>query len=161
MKNQKAIFLLPFIIVVILLTGCAFHAIRPPIPQRAEEDGPRKVEVAEDPQEKAKFEKAAQDYRSAATKPMLPEEAHKYKVQAEGSVRDKKFDDAAQLYGKALDIAPWWPEGHFNRAIILGESKYYQGAIREMKRYLALVPNAPDARAAQDKIYDWEHKAGK
>jgi hypothetical protein len=29
-----------------------------------------------------------------------------------------------------------------------------------MKRYLALVPDAPDARAAQDKIYDWERKAG-
>jgi hypothetical protein len=28
-----------------------------------------------------------------------------------------------------------------------------------MKRYLTLVPNASDARA-QDKIYEWERKAG-
>lgn len=32
-------------------------------------------------------------------------------------------------------------------------------AIREMKIYLALDPNAADARAAQDKIYEWEAKA--
>ncbi|MDE2260229.1 MAG: formylglycine-generating enzyme family protein [Betaproteobacteria bacterium] len=29
-----------------------------------------------------------------------------------------------------------------------------------MKRYLLLVPDAPDARAAQDKIYQWEGVAG-
>jgi hypothetical protein len=28
-----------------------------------------------------------------------------------------------------------------------------------MKIYLALDPNAADARAAQDKIYEWEAKA--
>lgn len=114
-----------------------------------------------DPQEEERFVRAAQDYGEAVNKPVLPEEARKFKVQAEGAVRDKKFDEAAKLYSKALNIAPWWPEGHFNRAIVLGENRYYQGAIHEMKRYLALVPNAPDARAAQDKIYEWERKAGK
>jgi hypothetical protein len=34
----------------------------------------------------------------------------------------------------------------------------YPGAIIEMKRYLTLVPDAPNARALQDKIYDWERK---
>ena len=130
--------------------------------KEAEEQGPRRVESAQaDPQEEAKFVKAAKDYHDAATKPTIPEEARKFKVQAEQSVGDKKFDAAAELYGKALAIAPWWPEGHFNRAIVLGENRYYQGAMREMKRYLILVPNAPDARAAQDKIYAWELKAGK
>ena len=117
--------------------------------------------VEAEAQEETRFENVAKDYHNAVTKPTLLEEAHKYKVQAEGAVRDKQFADAAQLYGKALDIAPWWPEGHFNRAIVLAETKYYLGAIREMKRYLTLVPDAPDARAAQDKIYDWERKAGK
>ncbi len=112
-------------------------------------------------QEEANFVKAAQDYHNTANKPTLPEEARKFRVQAEGAVRDKKFEDAAELYGKALSIAPWWPKGHFNRALVLGETRFYLGAIREMKRYLTLVPNAPDARAAQDKIYAWELKAGK
>jgi len=70
------------------------------------------------------------------------------------------FDGAFEHYAKALAIAPWWPEGRFNRALILGELKRYSEAVREMKRYLQLVPDAPNARASQDKIYEWEGKAG-
>src|SRR4029077_856471 len=67
-----------------------------------------------------------------------------------------QLDKAVELYGKALEIAPWWPEGHFNRALIMGETRKYGEAIREMKHYLLLVPDAPDAGASQDKIYQWE-----
>ena len=108
-----------------------------------------------------RYQEALKMYRSAAVKPQLPEEARKFKVQAEGAVRDKDFAGAVDLYGQALKIAPWWPEGHFNRALVLAETKEFDTAIIEMKRYLALVPNAPNARAAQDKIYDWERKAQK
>jgi hypothetical protein len=34
-------------------------------------------------------------------------------------------------------------------------------AVAEMNRYLVLVPDAPNASAAQDKIYEWEGKAGR
>ena len=106
------------------------------------------------------FQEVAATYRAANPKPQLPEEARKFKVQAEFAVREKQFDKAVELYGKALEIAPWWPEGHFNRAQILGETKKYRGAMREMKRYLLLVPEAANARAAQDRIYQWEGVAG-
>lgn len=104
----------------------------------------------------APFQAALSAYRSAAVKPELPESARKYKVQADSAVRDKDFAGAVNLYGQALKIAPWWPEGHFNRALVFGEMKEYDVAIIEMNRYLALVPYAANARAAQDKIYDWE-----
>ena len=102
------------------------------------------------------FQEVVQKYLAANPKPGLPEEARKFKVQAEFAVQEKQFAKAAELYGKALDIAPWWPEGRFNRALILGEIKNYWEAMREMKRYLLLVPDASNARAAQDKIYQWE-----
>lgn len=102
------------------------------------------------------FQAALHAYQSAAIKPELPESARKYKVQADSAVRDKDFAGAVNLYGQALKIAPWWPEGHFNRALVFGEMKEYDAAIIEMNRYLALVPYASNARAAQDKIYDWE-----
>ncbi|HVE14991.1 MAG TPA: tetratricopeptide repeat protein [Elusimicrobiota bacterium] len=105
------------------------------------------------------FAAALETYRAAAVKPELPEEARRFKVQAEGSVRDKDLQAAAGFYKKGLEVAPWWPEGRFNRALILAETSDYAGAMTEMKRYLALVPDAPNARAAQDKIYDWERKA--
>lgn len=91
-----------------------------------------------------------------AMKLALSEEARKYKVQAEGAVRDKKFKEAADLYGKVIGVVPWWPDGHFNCALVLSEIGDYEMAMREMKRYLQIVPNASNARAAQDKIYDWE-----
>lgn len=102
------------------------------------------------------FEAEAARYRSLAVKPALPEEARKYMVQAEAAVRRKSFTEAAVRYRDALKIAPWWPEGYFNRALLLGETGEYKQAISNMKRYLMLVPAAPDAQAAQDKIYEWE-----
>jgi tetratricopeptide (TPR) repeat protein len=102
------------------------------------------------------FQDVVASYRAANPKPVLPEEARKFKLQAEFAVQEKQFDRAVELYGKALEIAPWWPEGHFNRALILGETKKYEDAAREMKRYLLLVPDASDSRQAQDKIYQWE-----
>lgn len=114
------------------------------------------VKFAED--DEARFQEAARNYRASATKPQLPEAARRFEVQAEGAIRDKDFDATADLYEQALGVAPWWPEGHFNRALVLSEVDDFPDAIVEMKRYLALVPEAPNARAAQDKIYDWERK---
>lgn len=109
--------------------------------------------------EEAKFEEAVQTYRNAKAKPVLPEDARRYSVQAESAIHEKKFIEAADLYKKSLNLCPWWPEAHFNRAIVLGEIGEIKTAIFEMKRYLRLSPDALNARAAQDKIYVWERKA--
>lgn len=116
----------------------------------------RRLSGAGDASTEAGFAETAARYRGADPKPSFPEGARRFKVQAEAAVRDKEFEDAADYYGEGLRIAPWWPEGRFNRALILGELKEYAGAMAEMKKYLALVPDAPNARAAQDKIYEWE-----
>lgn len=107
----------------------------------------------------ADFANALQFYQSASPKPTLPEDARRFQVQAESAVRDKSFAEAAKLYASALRIAAWWPEGHFNIALVLAETGDFATAIVEMKHYLALVPDAPDARAAQDKVYEWERRA--
>lgn len=105
-----------------------------------------------------KFELTAKSYRDNPAKPELPEEAVRFKVQAEGAVHEKRFDDAADLYDEALGIAPWWPAGHYNRGLILGELKDYDEAVDELKRYLKVDPEAANARAVQLKIYEWEGK---
>jgi tetratricopeptide (TPR) repeat protein len=125
------------------------------------EEAAEKAAAEEDQREKAEFEKIAQTYRKAAVKPTLPEDARKFKVQAEAFIRDKQFKKTAEFYGKALSVAPWWPEGRFNRALVLGEAGDYKMAMREMKKYLTLVPDASNARAAQDKIYEWERFTSK
>lgn len=115
---------------------------------------PERIEAEE--RNEAVFQEALATYRTAAIKPQLPEEARKFKVQAEFAFSKKNLEGAAARYKEALDVAPWWPEGRFNRALILGELFHYRDAINEMKRYLALVPDTPNARAAQDYIYRWE-----
>lgn len=62
----------------------------------------------------------------------LPEDLRRYRVQAEDAVANKRFEDAADLYAKALAAAPWWADGH---------------------------PQAADARDAADRIYAWEGRA--
>jgi tetratricopeptide (TPR) repeat protein len=112
-------------------------------------------------QDTAQFDEIAAKYRTAGAKPEFPEFARRFRVQAEAALRDKEFEDASDFYDEALKTAPWWPEGRFNRALILGELKEYREAAAEMKKYLALVPDAANARAAQDKIYEWEGRAGR
>lgn len=119
---------------------------------------------AVDPEKEAAFEREAESYRAAPVKPQLPEAAVKYKVQAELAVKQLRFDDAADLYDQALVAAPWWPAGHYNRGLILGELKDYQGGIRALQKYLRLEPAADNSRAVQLKIYEWESlvpRAGK
>jgi len=102
------------------------------------------------------FQDVVNQYRSANPKPEFTEEARKYKVQAEFAEQQKLTDQTIELYGKALAIVPWWPEGHYHLALALAEAKRYRDAMTEMKRFLLLAPDAPEARAAQDKIYQWE-----
>jgi len=104
------------------------------------------------------FFETAHVYHVTNPKPELPEEARKFKIQAEGAVQEKNFFEAADSYSEALKIAPWWPAGHFNLALVWGETGVFIEAEREMKRYLQLIPDAPNARAAQDKIYSWERE---
>ena len=105
------------------------------------------------------FKGVADAYRKSPQKPSLPEEARRFKLQADAAVKEKDWSRAAFVYREAVLIAPWWPEGRFNRALILGEMGDYSVAKQEMQRYLQLVPDASNARAAQDKIYVWEGQA--
>lgn len=87
------------------------------------------------------------------------ENVRRFQVQAESAIKAHRMVEAGMAYNDALKVAPAWPEGHFNLALINGDLELYADAITEMKRYLYLAPNASDARAAQDKIYEWELKA--
>ncbi len=46
-------------------------------------------------------------------------------------------------------------------ALLSAQMKWFNSAIPYMKQYLMLVPDAKDARKAQDKIYEWEFLAQK
>jgi len=102
------------------------------------------------------FSDTAAAYRAAFPKPQITEEVRKLKLQAEVMIREKRFGDAAQLYEDALRLAPWWPDGRYNRALVLAELKQYDEAAGEMNRFLLLEPESNEARALRDQIYKWE-----
>ena len=86
----------------------------------------------------------------------LPEEARKYALRGDVLTEQGKFEEAAKEYRKAVQFAPYIAKLYFNTAMISGELKKYPQAVRYMKTYLNLAPEAPNVRAAQDQIYKWE-----
>ena len=108
-------------------------------------------------QDKA-FQGLALIYPTLPTKPGLPEAARRFLVQARGVVEDKEYARAVGRYDQALRLAPWWAPSHYDRALLLGLIGRYGQATESMQRHLQLAPTAESARAAQDKIYEWELK---
>jgi tetratricopeptide (TPR) repeat protein len=103
-----------------------------------------------------KFQPQAETWRKSAVKPKMPDVAYEHKVLAENAYKDKDLVKALIEYDAALNSFPTWPEGQFNLALIAGEMKRYRSAVLHMEEYLALVPDAPDAQAARDKIIIWK-----
>ena len=92
----------------------------------------------------------------------MSEEQRKYVVQANAMTQRKDYARAVDLYLKALDVDPVaYPGAYFNLALLSARMQRYKTAIRYMKQYLLLAPDAKDARSAQDKIYEWEAMSGK
>jgi tetratricopeptide (TPR) repeat protein len=103
------------------------------------------------------FSISAAKYRELQEKPAVTEEQRKYIVQANSMNEKKDYKNAIQLFRKVIEINPTsYPAAYFNLALISALTRDYQYAIFNMRKYLLLVPDASDARAAQDKIYEWE-----
>jgi len=103
------------------------------------------------------FESKAAQYRALAIKPPVSEEQRRLIVQANALNQRKDYNGAIDLYLKAVDLDPVsYPGAYFNLALLSAQLQRFNMAIAYMKQYLLLLPEAPDARSAQDKIYEWE-----
>jgi len=108
------------------------------------------------------FEPIAAEYRSSKVKPILTEDERRLIVQANQSTKEKQYGLAIGLYNNFIERNPTsYPAAYFNLALLFEQMNYYKFAITAMKKYLMLVPEASDARSAQDKVYGWELKASK
>ncbi len=118
-------------------------------------------QAAKDAADLEAFKPKAAAWRQLAVKPGPPEEARRHQVLAEYAYKQKDVPKAITEYTEALRIFPYWPAGQNNLAFLAGEAGTRPGynlAVYHMKMYLELVPNAPDAQAAQDSIFIWEDK---
>ena len=113
------------------------------------------VKVADEATVASTMQRVAQLLKGHPYLAELPEEARKYALRGDVFIKDGRFEDALREYRTALGLAPFNPKLHFNAALVCGQLKNYRQAIDDMTIYLQLSPDAPDARAAKDQIYQW------
>lgn len=107
------------------------------------------------------FESQVAKYRALKVKPHVSEEQRKLIVQANYFSEQKEYGRAIDCYKQAIAVDPVaYPAAYFNLALLSAQEHYFRSAIRYMKQYLVLVPDARDARSAQDKIYEWDAAIG-
>ena len=107
------------------------------------------------PEAEARFKQAADQYLNMQEKPKLPDDIEVYSIQATTAIGNKNFKTAVDIYTKALQLAPWWAAGYYNRALVLAELNANDAAIIDMKHYLYLRPDAANATIVKRKIAEW------
>lgn len=114
-------------------------------------------ETKEYEQKLAEFQIIAKTYKEQTEKTAISEEQRKYIVQANAMNDKRDYEKAISLYNQAIEMSPvTYPPAYYNLALLYAQTSKFRLASFNMKKYLLLVPDAPDARAAQDKIYEWE-----
>ena len=92
----------------------------------------------------------------------VSEEQRKYIVQANSMTKQRQYGQAQAKFLKVIEVDPTsYPAAYSNMALLAAQENQTRTAIFRMKQYLMLVPDAGDARSAQDKIYEWEGRIGK
>jgi len=95
----------------------------------------------------------------------VPEEARRYYVQAntlyKAAQSKSDYQQAAAMYRQALAVDPQYGNAWYNLSKVQEKLEQYNDAIASLKQFLAVSPNDPEARAAQDHEYELEALKGK
>ena len=110
----------------------------------------------------ALFEPIAAQYRALKVKPAVSESLRELIVKANLFNQQKNYEKAIELYNRVIEIDQTaYSAAYSNLALLFAQIHMFDPAIYNMKKYLLLEPEAPDARSAQDKIYEWKAKINK
>ncbi len=105
----------------------------------------------------ARFKQTCQAWRSL---PPMPPDARSHALLAQQAYQAGQMGAAVDNYYVTLKEYPCWPSGQFNLAMLQGAAHAYPPAINHMKKYLQLLPNAPDAQSAMNDIAEWTAAMG-
>jgi len=92
------------------------------------------------------------------TRPAAASGWDRQRILAEASYRERNFIRALEHFEEGLRLHPSWAAGWFNAALLYEALEEYEYASNRMRHYLALAPNAPDARQAREKLVVWEDR---
>jgi tetratricopeptide (TPR) repeat protein len=90
----------------------------------------------------------------------VPESAdRKYRI---GILRaqQKRYKEAVQEFESALSEAPWLVDAYYNLGLVYDFSGDYQNALRTLKTFMKLAPNAPNIGAVKTKMVELEDRMG-
>ena len=118
----------------------------------------RLVYAAHHQEDFSAFSAAAKAWRENPGKPPLSPEAERLKAATEKALEEQNIDAAVEKYERGVEIQPMWPEGWYSLATLYAPQNNYPGASNCMRHYLELVPDAPDAKEAREKMISWETK---
>ena len=92
-------------------------------------------------------------------------EAEKYMNRGMAAVETANSPDdyksAIKEFEQAVRLAPRWPAPYFNLGYLHNKVGKYQEALNSYRKYLVLVPNAPDAAQVQKEIDQIEYRLEK
>ncbi|MDD2337173.1 MAG: hypothetical protein PHD01_11410 [Geobacteraceae bacterium] len=71
------------------------------------------------------------------------------------------LDDAVTEFQKAIELAPVWPDPYYNLGMVQNKMERYDDALKNLKSYLQLAPNAKDAQEVKQLINKIEYKKDK
>lgn len=71
------------------------------------------------------------------------------------------YEEAIREFEQAVSLAPGWSASYFNLGCVQKEAGKHQEALSNYRKYLELVPNAPDAEQVQTEIDQLEYKLEK
>jgi len=95
-------------------------------------------------------------YRALPRNPPLPDVARGWFIQGEERARAQQYSEAEASFLRVTRVAPWFPQGHFNLALVLARLERYGEAADHMERFLALAPESEHAEVAQDRLWQWK-----
>jgi tetratricopeptide (TPR) repeat protein len=116
------------------------------------------MRLLENPEDSlAVFESSAKASPYDTSAVQISENQHKLMVQGNLLFKNQEYLAALDKYHEIIKADPLkCPYCYSSIAFIYAALRNYKLAIFNMKKYLFLYPDAPDARAAQDKIFEWE-----
>ncbi len=96
-------------------------------------------------------------YKRSAKTDSLPEEQHRYMVQAQTCTRLGRYNYSILLLEKAISTSPFTAaENYLNMAILYAENNRYHSALYTLHKYLQLAEQEADKKTAQQKMAEWE-----
>lgn len=95
----------------------------------------------------------------------VPEEARRHMSRgltaAEMAKTDLDYEEALSELHKAIELAPDWPDAHYQLGILQDKLGKYGEACNNLNRFLQLAPKASNAGQVQELIYKIEYKRDK